>query len=220
MTQNQTSATAKKYAAIAAVTGWTILLLQLYLIILNRKTGIPETVLRYFSYFTILTNILTALSYTAIWLSPANGKLQPLTRTSSLTAVTVYIVMVGIIANTLLLGLLNLSGLTLLVDNFLHIFLPASMLLFWILFVTKTGLKWSNVLGWLWYPAAYVIYLILLGVLTGFYPYPFANVTKLGYSQALLNGVYITSAFAILSLLFVAISKAVEKKSAFRKQVV
>lgn len=212
----QQSSAARKYAGIAAIIGWITLILQLYLIIANRIVGVPETVLRYFSYFTILSNIMAALSYTAVWLNPVSGRLKPLTKSSSLTAVTVYIVMVGIIYNTVLRGLADLQGLQLIVDRFLHSILPASFLLFWFLYVSKEGLKWKNALLWLWYPVAYIIYIMILGALTGFYPYPFANVDVLGYPKALMNGLYITIAFGVLSTIFVAIAK----KSASTKRTV
>lgn len=207
----QQSLAVRKYAAVAAIFGWVILILQLYLIIENRKVGVLETVLRYFSYFTILSNMMAALSYTAVWLNPGSGKLKLLTRSSSLTAVTAYIVMVGIIYNTILRSLANLHGLELIVDSFLHSVLPASFLLFWVLFVSKDGLNWKNAFLWLWYPVAYIIYIIILGALTNFYPYPFANVDVLGYAKSLLNGVWITAAFLVLSLILIAIAKCARR---------
>jgi hypothetical protein len=45
------------------------------------------------------------------------------------------------------------------------------------------------------------------GPFTGFYPYPFADVNKLGYTAAMLNGVLIIAAFFILSLLLIGVSR-------------
>lgn len=207
----QQTPSARQYAAIAAIIGWITLLLQLYLIIENRTVGVPETVLRYFSYFTILSNIMVALCYTAVW-QHKPGRLAWLSKSSPLTAVTVYIVMVGIIYNTVLRSLSDLQGLQLIVDRTLHSILPASMLIFWFAFVSKDTLEWKSTIYWLWYPVAYIIYVIILGALTGFYPYPFANADKLGYGKAITNGVYITLAFLGMSLIFVAIAKAGRKK--------
>ncbi|MFT3934431.1 MAG: Pr6Pr family membrane protein [Chitinophagaceae bacterium] len=209
----QTSPQAKMYATLFALAGWITLLLQLYIAIKDSTTGLATTLLQFFSFFTILTNIMVALSFTAVALSPRAGKLQWLTNTGPLTAVTVYIMMVCIIANTLLLGLLDLHGLAFMVDKMLHLILPLSMLLFWIIFVDKNGLSFSAALYWLWYPVLYVLYLIVLGAATGFYPYPFANAGKLGLPRALLNGVGITAAFALLSLLLIGSARLSRKKS-------
>lgn len=206
------STSARRYAAIAAIAGWVVLALQLYLAIDNRTVSVPVVVGRFFSYFTILTNIMVALSYTVVWLNPARAPLHFMLRSSSLTAVTVYIAMVGVIYNTVLRSLYELRGLALIVDRALHSVLPASLLLFWLVFVPKAGLTWGHAFRWLWYPVAYIMYVILLGALTGFYPYPFANADRLGYPTALLNGLWITGAFLGMSLLFIAVARGMSKK--------
>lgn len=53
-----------RFFAIIFVLGWFALLLQLYLIILHRVSSLPETIVRFFSFFTIQTNILVALCFT------------------------------------------------------------------------------------------------------------------------------------------------------------
>ncbi|WP_426672191.1 Pr6Pr family membrane protein [Mucilaginibacter sp. McL0603] len=49
------------------------------------------------------------------------------------------------------------------------------------------------------------------GAFSGYYPYPFVDVTKPGYPQALLNCLGIAVAFVIISLLFVGIDKLIGK---------
>lgn len=207
-----TSNPRKIYASIGAIVAWLAIALQLYVSLINRKVPVPETFLRFFSYFTILTNIMVALSYTAVWMAPAAGWMKRLTRVSSLTAVAVYIVMVGIIYNTVLRALYDPEGLPYLVDRTLHTVIPLSFILFWLLFVPKASLQWKYALLWLWYPVLYILYIIVLGALTGFYPYPFADVSQLGYSRALLNGLGITGAFFIFGLLFVALGRGASRK--------
>ena len=55
---------AKAIQSIGALAGWFAVVTQLYLIISNRTASIPETVMRFFSFYTILTNILVALCFT------------------------------------------------------------------------------------------------------------------------------------------------------------
>ena len=55
-------------AAVGALLGWFAWLLQLYLILAQSPAGalaMVGTVITYFSFFTILTNILVALVFTA-----------------------------------------------------------------------------------------------------------------------------------------------------------
>ena len=56
------------YIAIGTIIGWFAILLQLYLIIENRVLSLPGTIVQFFSYFTILTNILVALYFTVLLL--------------------------------------------------------------------------------------------------------------------------------------------------------
>ena len=59
-----------RFFAIIAIVSWFAVVLQLYLIILNRVTSLNETIVRYFSFFTIQSNILVALCFTFLWLKP------------------------------------------------------------------------------------------------------------------------------------------------------
>ncbi|MBO9572733.1 MAG: Pr6Pr family membrane protein, partial [Chitinophagaceae bacterium] len=80
------------------------------------------------------------------------------------------------------------------------------------LYVSKENLQLKRALRWLWYPIVYIIFIIIVGAFTGFYPYPFANVTNLGYPKALLNGVWIVAAFLVLSLIFIGIARSINRK--------
>lgn len=59
---NKSTTPVPAYFFIAlSILGWFALGSQLYLIIQNRIVSVPETVVRYFSFFTILTNLLVAI---------------------------------------------------------------------------------------------------------------------------------------------------------------
>lgn len=198
---------ARIFAAIAALAGWITLVIQFVLLIENRVTAVPEAILRYFTYFTILTNILAAVTYTAVWINPGTGWLKKFLTPSRISAVTVYMTVVGIIYNTILRNLRPIYGVELIVDEFLHVILPLSILFFWIVFVRRSELKWKMALAWLSYPLGYILLVMLVGALTGFYPYPFADAGKLGYPKALTNGFWVLIGFLVLSLVLIGIGK-------------
>jgi len=54
------------FLLIGAVITWLAVLLQFYLTIENRIASIPETIIRFFSFFTILTNTLIAICFTVL----------------------------------------------------------------------------------------------------------------------------------------------------------
>ena len=83
-----------------ALLGWFALLLQLYLILAQSPAGAPAmvgTVITYFSFFTIQTNILVALVFTASVLSPVTGWGQFFRRPPVQAGTAAYIAIVGII---------------------------------------------------------------------------------------------------------------------------
>jgi hypothetical protein len=62
------------YAAVGSLLGWFALALQLYLMLVQAPGPERlEAVITYFSFFTILTNILTAVVFTAVALQPKAG---------------------------------------------------------------------------------------------------------------------------------------------------
>jgi hypothetical protein len=195
------------YIVIGAIIGWLTIAAQFYLIICNRATTVIETIFRFFVFFTILTNILVAICYTSLWSRSAAGFNRFFSRPSTLTATTVYITVVGVVYNLLLRSLWKPEGLQLIVDELLHTVLPLLFIVFWWLFVPKDSLKWKNAFFWMIYPLVYILYVLIFGALTRFYPYPFTDVNKLGYARTLLNGAALVVIFLLLSLLLVAVAK-------------
>ena len=129
------------YLALIAILGWFSLVLQFYLIIQNRVVSIPETIVRYFSFFTLLTNLLVALHCSFILLRPYSQAAKFFSRPGVATAITVYILIVGIVYNTVLRYLWHPAGLQLIADELLHSVIPLMFLLYWLFFVVKGKLK-------------------------------------------------------------------------------
>lgn len=203
----------KTYAAICAFAGWFALLLQLYLIIHNRAAvSVTEIIIRYFSYFTILTNIIVAVSFTIVYVRDISTEGSFFARPKTLTAVTVYITIVGLIYNIILRFLWVPQGWDRVADELLHLLMPIVFIIFWLKFVPKQNIAWKNVLPWTIYPLAYLGYTLLRGPSAQWYPYPFINVTTLGYNQVFINSAGITAVFIIISLLFIGIAKMMSKR--------
>lgn len=190
-----------------AFLGWSSLIFQFYLILANRQASVPETIIRYFTFFTILTNLLVALCFTFLLSGPHSRAGKFFSSASTLTAITTYIILVGIVYNVVLRFLWNPQGLQKLVDELLHTVNPLLFLLFWILFVPKTGLQWRSVFVWLIYPVLYIVLILLRGAGSDFYPYPFVDVTRLGYAKVFFNTSLLILFFLLISLLFVGMGK-------------
>lgn len=161
----------------------------------------------------MLTNILVAACCSVLLLKPNFRFRQFFNNENTLTAITVYIVIVGIVYHVILRSVWNPQGLQLVADQILHTAVPGLFLLYWLLFVNKKQLR-RNVFPWLLYPFIYGVFVLLRGKMSGFYPYPFIDADKLGLSKTLTNIVLLTIVFLIVSLLFVAFGKLSARKSA------
>ncbi len=210
------AALAKKISmGIIAIIGWYALGLQLYVMIDKMTTngyGLTETIANFFSYFTILTNLLVAISLTLSLLAPASvpGRFfgSPFTQ----SAIAVYILIVGIIYSIALRKTWNPEGLQLIADRLLHDAVPLLYFIFWILFVPGKLLQWKDPVSWLIYPLIYLVYILVRGSATGWYPYPFLNISELGYGKVILNIGLIGLAFLVVGVLLVTINRLIIKK--------
>ncbi len=200
------------YLAILAILGWFALIAQLYLIIQNRVVSVFETIIRYFNFFTILTNLIVAIAVTVLFLKPNSKWGSWFSRSATLTAITVYITIVGLVYNLILRFLWQPQGMQFVVDELLHTIVPLLFIVFWFLFVPKKDLHYKQFLPWLIYPLVYVIYTAVYGAITGYYPYPFVNVTELGYSRVLINAAGLLLAFSVLSLFLIAVAKYISRQ--------
>jgi hypothetical protein len=99
------------------------------------------------------------------------------------------------------------------VDELLHSVIPVLFITYWLVFVPKAGIEYKGVFKWLLYPLIYVTYTLIRGTFTGFYPYPFINLSELGFNKVLLNSTILTGVFLGFSLLYAAICKAVNRDS-------
>ena len=196
-----------RFFSIIAIIGWLAVALQLYLIILNRVASFPETIVRFFSFFTVQTNILVAICFTFLWLKPKSKWGLFFSKPKNATAITLYITIVGFVYNTILRFLWAPVGLQKVVDELLHSVIPVLVLLHWILFIPKKALGFKNIFPWLIFPSVYLVYTLIRGVFFNFYPYPFIDVNLLGYKAVLLNSFFMLLAFLFFGTLLIVIGK-------------
>jgi hypothetical protein len=208
--QSKTSSN-KLFAAVTGLTALAAIVLQLYSNIAINKAGltVAEHLLRFFTFFTILTNLLIGICCVSV----AAGVNNFFTKINMLNAAVVYITIVGIIYNVVLRGQFVLTGVDKFLNEVLHVVVPVLYIIYWVLFVPKNNLQWKNALPWIWYPLIYLGIILIRGAISNYYPYPFVDVKTIGYSNALLNSFFVTLAFLFISFLFIGIAKMLTKKN-------
>lgn len=191
-----------RLAALAiALTASTALVLQLHILVADftgRGAPVSAGVWRFFAFFTILTNLLVAVTTFGL---AFGGRLAP--DHAIVTGVTKNILIVGVVYHFLLASLWSPQGTQYLVDVLLHYVVPFSMLGYWLVLQPKGGLTWREALWWLAYPVAYLVYALARGAVDGFYPYPFIDVATIGLERVLMNAMGLLVGFAVLGQLFV-----------------
>lgn len=190
--------------ALAAAVGWFAVGLQYWLVMTGDAGPDPvNRTINFFSYFTILTNIIAATAMTASLLAPGSFLDRPSVR----TAIATYIIIVGVVYHLILRDLWDPQGWQLVADVSLHYVTPVLFALDWLLFVPKRGVRWSTAVWALVYPLAYMGWTLWHGSWSGFYPYPFVDVSQIGLAKALQNAGGMTVAFLVLCLVLIGIGR-------------
>ena len=162
-------------------------------------------IFNYLGYFTNLSNILVGviLIISAGYLM-ANR--QPSVKDDVIRgAATLYMTITGVVYITLLsnedLGLLMPW-----VNIVTHIILPIYVIADWLYQPPRTKLQIKYIMVWLVWPLAYVLYTLIRGGITGWYPYPFLNPAHVGgYGAVMLYGAAILVTFLVCGWLLIQI---------------
>lgn len=165
-----------------------------------------EAIGRLSAYLTNLTVLLVALTFTCIALRLRTWPSRFFSAPGTVSAVTVYIVFVGIAYNILLRHLWTPHGYRALLNESLHSLIPLLCAAYWLLFVPRFPLRARDRLAWLVYPLGYLAITLWRGRETDFYPYPFIDVGQLGYTHVLVNSALLLAAFMVLMAVFVTIN--------------
>lgn len=155
--------------------------------------------LRFFSYFTIQSNIVVLVAAVLLALRPGrDGSIWRIVRLDSLLG----IVTTGIVYAVILAPLVRLEGIAFVATFLLHYLSPWLFLACWIVVGPRPRITWATVGGAFVWPVAWIAYTLIHGAISNWYPYPFLNVANLGYPVAARNIVIILIAAGVLAVLF------------------
>ncbi|MBS0225450.1 MAG: Pr6Pr family membrane protein [Proteobacteria bacterium] len=172
-------------AAIVAALAWAALLLQLFLSLrlsIDNGNGVVHGLWMYLAYFTVLTNLLVAITATVAARRNDGGR-DLAWRGCAVTAV----VLVGLGYHFLLRHVWAPQGLQWLADVMLHYIVPLAALAWWLVLPPRRHVAPTAPLRWLQWPLLYAAYALIRGAITGFYPYPFIDVSVLGITRTLIH---------------------------------
>lgn len=149
----------------------------------------------FFSFFTIQSNILGVAALWVLVLVPREHRTPLLDGARS--AVVLYMAITGVVFAILLSGLqAELQTTVPWVDFVVHKLMPVVLVADWLLDPPRQRLPRWTVLAWLAYPAAWLVYTLVRGSSVDWYPYPFVDVSRLGYDGVLGRAAVLMIGFA------------------------
>lgn len=159
---------------------------------LDTASRVPINPFNFFGFFTMQSNILTVVMLLITAFFGFAGKRQPASWLLFRACVTTYIIVVGIVYNTLLAGLEG--GITLdWANTVLHVAIPAYVALDWIIVADRRALRWSRLWVVAIYPVAWIIVVLVRGATDGWVPYPFLD-PAIGYGAVTVYCIGIAAA--------------------------
>jgi hypothetical protein len=189
-TEPHNTSLSRAIAIIGLVNGVAGILLQYVLFQpLFRQIGMGwgTSAIAMLMYFTILTNLMVIALYWAHLQPQANRLTRFFARPGVRTAVTAYIVFVGVIYALFIAGELPLSAAQKVPDAMLHYIAPPLCLLWWWRTRPNPSLRYGTIARWMIWPVSYLAVSILIGAVTGAWLYPILDAGKLGWTAVTIN---------------------------------
>jgi hypothetical protein len=167
----------------------------------------------YFSFFTILSNILGTgvLLYGGV----ATAAGWPPVPDALRGAAALYLAATGVVYGLLLTGL-DPGNLAEWVNTTLHRIMPVVLVADWLLVPPDRPVRWRRAAWWLAFPVCYLVYALLRGPLVHWYPYPFVDPRPHGYGHVAIMCVGVAAGFLLISALLVLAGNALSRRRSGR----
>lgn len=209
-----TPRSARLWHGLTAVVAVGALVLQLVLVIRGGRVldeveppELGTRLLRFIAYFTIQSNVLVALTSAQLARDPLRD--GPVWRVLRLAA-AVGITVTGVVHFLLLRPLLDLHGADQVADKLLHLAVPLLAVTGWVLFGPRPRVEPRDVRLTLCWPVAWVVETLVVGALTGWYPYPFLDHRE---EHGTLGVVLSVAAITLFFLSLLALARLVDQRA-------
>jgi hypothetical protein len=193
----------KLFLLLIALVAWFGIVTQLVVQQLYTHETLLVSLTNFFSYYTILTNLLVAIFATASLMAVPGFFSRPAVQ----TGITYHIVIVGLVFNLLLRRLWPSAGMQAVCNDVLHTATPLLMLFYWWKWTDAREMRPVAFFSWLLYPAIYTVYSMIRGAIVHWYPYFFFDVDRFGYPRVLVYCAGLLTGFLILGWGFLSLAK-------------
>ena len=187
---------------VVAVVAWFALLFQLALTVSGEAVlvetdppGLARRIYQYVAYFTIQSNLLVAITSTALARDPALDRTGwRVARLAGLVGITVT----GLVHFVLLRPLLDLDGANWFVDKLLHMVVPVLAVAAWAWVGPRPRASVREAAYGLVWPLGWLAWTLVVGRVDGWVPYPFLDADENGWGAVGIACAGITVLFLLL----------------------
>ena len=172
--------------------------------------GLATRLLRFVSYFTVQSNALVLATTWVLVSRPSyDGRLWRIARADAIAGIGVT----GVVHWFFLRPILDLHGWAYATDKLLHVVVPLLAVAGWLMFGPRRRIGWATVLPALVWPAVWLAYTLVMGALTSWYPYPFLDVTKLGYGTVLVTSLGVAVSLVLVLSALVLLDSRLHRRA-------
>ena len=142
-----------------------------------------------FAFFTIQSNLIVGGTTLLLALNPERtSNVFRVFRLIGLVAITVT----GVVYHVALASVLDLDGIHQLGNQLVHTVVPVLAVVGWLMFGPRDLTSGHVARLSLLFPVLWLAFTLTRGSVVHWYPYPFIDVTRIGYGKALLNCVWLS----------------------------
>ena len=143
----------------------------------------PFGALRLFKYFTMLSNLIAVIYFWLVFTNRTQLKYGWFDRL--LGGIVIYVTITFLIYAVLLESTYQVVGLDLIGNTCLHYVNPILIITYLGVYRKDFNFSKKDIGLWIIFPVAYLVFLVLHGVFTGDYLYPFFQISEVGISGLL-----------------------------------
>lgn len=206
MTQRPPSPLGRIWYGVAASAVLAGVVIETVLVAGDPRSGSAlASVANLWSFFTIQSNLLVGIAAALV----ASGRARDATWFRALfVAALLAISITALVWHAVLAGPPGaLSGTAAIGDAFVHTISPALFVVGWLAFGPRVFSVRAVLLS-LVYPLAWLAFTLIRGAITDYYPYPFMDVSAIGYARTGVNLSIIVGLALVLALAFTGVDRA------------
>ena len=165
--------------------------------------------LRFFAFFTVLSNLFAAfllLAMATVWRDVHSRRVDLLRGAAVVYLVVTFVVVILFLSGEDLQVAVNW------VDFVVHKLVPVYLVADWLIDPPSTRLTGRQTLAWLVFPLVWVAVTLVRGAIDGWYPYPFLDPANGGYASVAIYVVGIFVGFLAIGAATMAAGNALRER--------